>query len=63
MDRHALIEELVTANHILANENVLDSFGHVSIRNPDNPDRFFCRERERLQSSKLRTSWSSHLKE
>ena len=41
MDRHALLEELVTANHILANENVLDSFGHVSIRNPDNPGRFF----------------------
>jgi HCOMODA/2-hydroxy-3-carboxy-muconic semialdehyde decarboxylase len=41
MDRHALLEELVTANHILANENVLDSFGHVSIRNPENPHRFY----------------------
>jgi len=41
MDQQALFEELVTANHILANENVLDSFGHVSIRNPQNPDRFF----------------------
>jgi HCOMODA/2-hydroxy-3-carboxy-muconic semialdehyde decarboxylase len=36
-----IFDELVTANRILANERVLDSFGHVSIRNPDNPSRFF----------------------
>ena len=30
-----LIEELVTANHILARERVLDSFGHISARNPE----------------------------
>ena len=30
-----LIEELVTANRILAREGVVDSFGHVSIRHPD----------------------------
>ena len=28
----ALIEDLVTANHILANEGIVDTFGHVSIR-------------------------------
>ncbi len=35
------IDELVLANHILANENVVDSFGHISLRNPKNPDQFF----------------------
>ena len=40
MDRQSLLEELVTANRILAHEGVLDSFGHVSIRNPDNPETF-----------------------
>ena len=32
-----LIEELVTANRILAREGVVDSFGHISVRHPDNP--------------------------
>jgi HCOMODA/2-hydroxy-3-carboxy-muconic semialdehyde decarboxylase len=31
----------VTANHILVNEGVLDGYGHVSVRNPDNPNRYF----------------------
>ena len=35
-----LKEDLVTANRILAANNVLDSFGHVSIRHPDNPEHF-----------------------
>src|SRR4029077_18120302 len=35
----ALIDELVTANPILAREGVVDSFGHVSARHPDNPRR------------------------
>ena len=34
------LEELVTANRILAREGVVDSFGHVSIRHPDRPDRY-----------------------
>jgi HCOMODA/2-hydroxy-3-carboxy-muconic semialdehyde decarboxylase len=34
------LEELVTANHILAEEGVVDSFGHISIRHPDNPDHY-----------------------
>ena len=37
----AALEELVTANRILAREGVVDSFGHVSIRHPVNPTRFF----------------------
>jgi ribulose-5-phosphate 4-epimerase/fuculose-1-phosphate aldolase len=36
-----LVEELVTANHILARERVLDSFGHISARHPQRPDRYF----------------------
>src|SRR5436305_4387113 len=35
-----VIEELVTANRILAREGVVDSFGHVSARHPDNPQRY-----------------------
>jgi len=33
-------DELVTANRILARERVVDSFGHVSIRHPDRPERY-----------------------
>ena len=33
--------ELALANRIAANEGVLDTFGHVSMRHPDNPRRYF----------------------
>ena len=36
-----LISDLVTANHILFDQGVVDGFGHISARNPNNPDRFF----------------------
>jgi HCOMODA/2-hydroxy-3-carboxy-muconic semialdehyde decarboxylase len=39
--RDALVNELVVANHILANEGVLDGYGHVSVRNPANANRYF----------------------
>src|SRR5437762_8141817 len=39
--REAVIDELVVANHILANEGVLDGYGHVSVRNPTDPTRYF----------------------
>src|SRR5262245_30303405 len=39
--RQAVIDELVIANHILANEGVLDGYGHVSVRSPQNPDHHF----------------------
>ena len=32
---------LVVANRILANEGVVDAYGHVSLRDPGNPKRFF----------------------
>ncbi len=35
-----LLEEIVTANRILAREGVVDSFGHVSARHPDNPEHY-----------------------
>ena len=36
-----LLDDLITANHILANENVLDAFGHISVRDPERQDRYF----------------------
>ena len=36
----ALIQDLVIANRILAKEEVVDAYGHVSVRHPDNPNRF-----------------------
>jgi len=35
-----LLEEIVTANRILAREDIVDSFGHVSARHPDNPQHY-----------------------
>jgi ribulose-5-phosphate 4-epimerase/fuculose-1-phosphate aldolase len=36
----ALIQDLVVANRILAREEVVDAYGHVSVRHPDNPNHF-----------------------
>ncbi|HYR84940.1 MAG TPA: class II aldolase/adducin family protein [Terriglobia bacterium] len=36
-----VLNELVIANRILANEGVVDAYGHVSVRHPGNPERFF----------------------
>ncbi len=36
-----LLSELALANRIAANEGVLDTFGHVSMRHPDKPNRYF----------------------
>ena len=35
------LEDLVAANRILAAHGVIDAYGHVSLRSPDNPNRFF----------------------
>ncbi|KAF2235024.1 arad-like aldolase/epimerase [Viridothelium virens] len=43
-DRGKLKETLSTfiiANHILAQHGIVDGFGHISVRNPDDPSRFF----------------------
>jgi HCOMODA/2-hydroxy-3-carboxy-muconic semialdehyde decarboxylase len=36
-----LLNDLVIANRILANEHVVDAYGHVSVRHPERADRFF----------------------
>ncbi len=36
----ALIDDLAVANHILVNEGVLDGFGHISVRHPQDASRF-----------------------
>jgi ribulose-5-phosphate 4-epimerase/fuculose-1-phosphate aldolase len=35
-----LANQLVVANRILAREEVVDAYGHVSLRHPEHPDRF-----------------------
>ena len=40
MDRN-LLDDLVAANRILAEHGVIDAYGHVSLRSPDDPKRFF----------------------
>ena len=35
-----LIEDLVAANRILADQGVLDGYGHVSVRHPGNSGRY-----------------------
>ncbi len=36
-----LLRDLVVANRILSNEDVVDAYGHISVRHPDNPRRLF----------------------
>ena len=37
----AVVEELVAANRILAAQGILPGYGHISVRHPQNPDRYF----------------------
>lgn len=39
-DLERAIRDVVIANRILAHQGVVDAYGHVSIRHPDNPERF-----------------------
>src|SRR5438270_13148631 len=34
-------QEVAIANRILANEGIIDAFGHISARHPSNPNRYF----------------------
>jgi ribulose-5-phosphate 4-epimerase/fuculose-1-phosphate aldolase len=36
-----ILRDLVIANRVLAHEGVADAYGHISVRHPDRPDRFF----------------------
>jgi HCOMODA/2-hydroxy-3-carboxy-muconic semialdehyde decarboxylase len=40
-DLAEMLHELIVSTRILANENVLDAFGHVSVRHPGDPQRYF----------------------
>src|ERR1051326_3553637 len=39
-DLKPLMQDLVIANRILAREDVVDAYGHVSVRHPDKPNHF-----------------------
>jgi ribulose-5-phosphate 4-epimerase/fuculose-1-phosphate aldolase len=41
VDAGAAISELVIANRVVSHLKLVDSFGHVTVRNPENPQRFF----------------------
>ncbi|HEY2646365.1 MAG TPA: class II aldolase/adducin family protein [Candidatus Acidoferrales bacterium] len=41
MNASAAISELIIANRVVAHLGLVDSFGHVTVRNPDDPTRFF----------------------
>jgi ribulose-5-phosphate 4-epimerase/fuculose-1-phosphate aldolase len=48
--------EVARANRILANEGVVDGFGHVSVRHPDDPNRYLLsrsRSPELIQASDI----------
>jgi ribulose-5-phosphate 4-epimerase/fuculose-1-phosphate aldolase len=49
----SLIADLVLAGRILSLEGVIDSFGHVSARHPDRPDRFLM---PRVRAAELVTA-------
>ncbi len=40
-DLDRVLADLVIANRILAHEDVVDAYGHVSVRHPADPQRFF----------------------
>ncbi len=40
-DRNATLFLLVTANHILSHYGIIDGFGHVSVRSPEDPNTFY----------------------
>ena len=43
--RSKVFEELATATKILLNEGILDTFGHISARDPEDPDYFFLAQK------------------
>jgi ribulose-5-phosphate 4-epimerase/fuculose-1-phosphate aldolase len=40
-DKESLFSDLVAANRILADQGVVDGYGHVSVRHPTNPNHFY----------------------
>jgi len=39
--RDDVLRDLIIANRVLSSEGVVDAYGHISVRNPEAPDRFF----------------------
>jgi len=39
-DLKTIIRDLVAGNRIMAHENIVDAYGHISVRHPDNPNRY-----------------------
>ena len=35
------LRDLITANHILHHHRIVDAYGHISLRNPNNPHTFY----------------------
>lgn len=59
-----LIDDIVAANRILAAENVVDAYGHVSARHPANPGRYLiarARPPELITADDIMTSPSTEL--
>ena len=43
--QQTVFEELVTATKILLHEGILDTFGHISARDPEDPQSFFLAQK------------------
>jgi HCOMODA/2-hydroxy-3-carboxy-muconic semialdehyde decarboxylase len=41
VDASSAISELLIANRVIAHLRLVDSFGHITVRNPENPQRYF----------------------
>jgi ribulose-5-phosphate 4-epimerase/fuculose-1-phosphate aldolase len=41
VDMFQLLQDLIYANHIIHYHGVVDAFGHISVRHPENPDIYF----------------------
>jgi len=41
ISKKEVLDELLTATKILVNENILDGFGHVSVRSPSKSDHYY----------------------
>ncbi|WP_127523216.1 class II aldolase/adducin family protein [Mesorhizobium sp. Z1-4] len=52
--QQTVFEELVTATKILLHEGILDTFGHISARDPEDPQSFFLAQK--LAPSHITTS-------
>ena len=57
-DLENAIRDLVVANRILGREDVVDAYGHVGIRHPSDPERYFLSCSRSPPLSSAPTSWN-----